>query len=600
MDDNTAASFTDTANGSRRSTINSTASSNVSQVASVGFNNLKKRNSNSSLTSEASSNTLKSNRLSRLFSKPGFAKSSVSRKDSSPEKQIEDDSLDSHESGEQSQSSLKGLLKLSKGRLKFLNSGLAKPKLAVQTKGLQSFKRPQKKLLGLNQKDESPTVQAKKGGKSSPALAFHSLFHKSHSNTLLNKDFQSLNVGDTQSPMNGNNTRTTICLSSNNSNSYISDMNFALLYKFTNPNYQAENPDGIGEHSSFFDLPKKMMLPADHYLQNKTYKGKHEIGLGIAADENFDIQEEKLKDDDFYNSLFGIMKPLFLPSQRRTLSNGQRHTCLGHSVEEIACYVTAYFENAETLPTNISGKVNPKLNKSNNSASFTQQYYEDFRYDDIKFREITIQLSYYLESCLQMYNKDFSECHRSDRKAKLALEDHNVTNLIDEWDTLRSLWFYFNREIRFTVLAIFKPLQMYLKEISFNNYVSESHSIYVMDIETLTLAAFRDVIVYPFLTRRENFYKHFSLQKVPSVTLFKDQGSRRAKLGNEELGNITEEVRKQEENIIKSYDNSLLKELISCFGVIRSITNDEWLSQEKKSSSVEVLFVNTFNWLSNL
>lgn len=176
MDDNIAASFTDRPRDSRRSTINSTGSSNVSQVASVGFNNLKKRNSNSSLTSEASSNTLKSNRLSRFFSKPGFSRSSFSRKDTSPEKHNEDDSLDTGTSGEQSQNSLK---KLSKGRLKLLNSGLIKPKLAIQTKGLQSFKRPLKKLLGLNQKDESPTVQTKKGGKSSPALAFHNLFHLS-------------------------------------------------------------------------------------------------------------------------------------------------------------------------------------------------------------------------------------------------------------------------------------------------------------------------------------------------------------------------------------------------------------------------------------
>lgn len=78
-----------------------------------------------------------------------------------------------------------------------------------------------------------------------------------------------------QQKIGNNSTRTAMSLSSNNSNSYVTDINFARMYNFTDPDYSIDEVDTTGEHLTFLDLHKKLMVPTDQYLQNRMQKASY-------------------------------------------------------------------------------------------------------------------------------------------------------------------------------------------------------------------------------------------------------------------------------------------------------------------------------------
>ncbi|KGU06159.1 hypothetical protein MEM_04850, partial [Candida albicans L26] len=119
--------------------------------------------------------------------------------------------------------------------------------------------------------------KSRKSSMSSPmSTTFHSLFHRSHHNgSNFQRDTNQVATGTT--PLSGKfddfskASKTTLCLSSNSSNSIISNPELAQIYNFANPNISIEDGETNMDHtnSSFLDIHKKMLVPADSFIQNK-------------------------------------------------------------------------------------------------------------------------------------------------------------------------------------------------------------------------------------------------------------------------------------------------------------------------------------------
>ena len=63
-------------------------------------------------------------------------------------------------------------------------------------------------------------------------------------------------------------------------------------------------------NSSFLDIHKKMLVPADLFIQNKLNKyHQTEVGLGI-----YESELDHDKDSKIYSNFYHYLKPLFTPS----------------------------------------------------------------------------------------------------------------------------------------------------------------------------------------------------------------------------------------------------------------------------------------------
>ena len=96
----------------------------------------------------------------------------------------------------------------------------------------------------------------------------------------------------------------------------------------------------IGSFKQFLlDIHKKMLVPADLFIQNKLNKyHQTEVGLGI-----YESELDHDKDSKIYSNLYHYLKPLFTPSfQYPTLVKRVDASNIGASVEEIANFVKEF------------------------------------------------------------------------------------------------------------------------------------------------------------------------------------------------------------------------------------------------------------------
>lgn len=506
-----------------------------SQVSSVGFNNLKKSNTNTSVSSNASLSTIKTNPLTRLFTK---------------NRSVTNLATDDDVSTIDTQSS-----KFRKKRLfnKTPPPSPAKPQLTIQTGGHHGLK-VSKKILS-SKIDENA---ARKNSISSPASTFHNLFHRGSAppETIPNKE-------DLM------NSRTTLTLSSNNSNSYIADVNFALLYNFTNPDYDDNETTGnvnTSNNNSFLDIHKKLLVPTDQYLNKLLHKSQmtNEIGLGITNEREesgpafkADFAPENLK---FYTHLLNLTRPLFMPSQQKLLSNGMRHPYLGVSVEDIAIFIKdnyAYETSAQ------SKSKQGKFHRVNSLSSLEATAFisSSEKFDDFKIREISQDLLTYCVKSMAILQKDF-------------VDDSKPPSAFKMWSNLSRVWAYFNQKIRFYVLCMFQPLQKYLREVSIQNHNNSSPNYKNIDLEidNTLLLAFRDILIIPALIQRKKAYEELTSKNGAYL-----------------------EVLSEEENYLKS-DKKLLDGVINCFGDILSYVHKDGNSDGEQQFRKELLD-SGFQWL---
>ena len=479
-----------------------------SQVSSVGFTNLKKWNSNATHGSDISTSTIKTNPLTRLFTK-NKSQTYVGVPDA-------DSGLDVINNSDDDTIATVDSRRSNRFRFGKLKQKKSKPDLTIQTGGHHGLK-VSKKILSSSSLDEQNKLP-RQNSVSSPASTFHSFFHRSHSNSQPNADASPSSKDD------ANQKRTTVSLSSSNSNSMVTDINFAMLYNFTNPDYIIDEIDGPGEHSSFLDIHKKLLVPTDQYLQNKM-SHRHltppqEIGLGITNNPE-EFEPSKFNDftkqnSKFFNNLLSITKPIFLKSQQRRLQNGFAQPYIGYTIEDIANYVKDNYvttlksspDTGLTLPSKrfkVKSKISVRNVSTNSAESYDTESFGIENLDDFRVLEISQDMSTYFMKGFSILRNDFHHIPNKDNFSPPSLHNPSeyATTIISDWIKITKIWDYFNRKVRFFLLAVFHPLQNHLHQTITEN----SHSL---EIESLLLVSFRDSIITPSLIRRLNIYNEVS------------------------------------------------------------------------------------------
>lgn len=531
----------------------------LSQVSSVGFNNLKKLNTNSSTSSSAT----KSNALTRLFSKNRLNSNLSQPEEISFSVHNNSDDDETSTIGSDTKKSLFGRLK--KSKIRFQKQ--PKPDLTIQTNGHHGLKVP-KKILSSTLLEDSGN---RKSSMALPSVTFHNLFHRSYSHSQLTEG---------QPDEIGNPNRTTVGLSSNNSNSTITDISFAMVYNFTDPNYSVEELDVPADHLSFIDIHKKLMVPTDQYIQNRIYRQSPEVGLGISGSEVLESSSEDTgrsiadfgKDNArFYTNLLGITRPLFLPSQQKKLSNGKSHAYLGMTIEDVANYIKdSYFESQVGLSPvdqdrspNLKASKLKKMNRLHANLSLTalsldsSANYDNF--DEFKAREASQDLLMFFLKALFGLRRDFE--NKGPQKGVPRPQG---------WSMMSAQWTYFNTRIRYSLVGMFHPLQKYFHDVSIRKYSAGTEAVFSIEIENIMLTAFRDVIVMPHIIRRS---KEYQRAEYPADALL------------------------EEEKALKA-DDPLIKNLINCFGVLVSNTRHEQNLEDLRIR--DQLFTEAFHWLAGL
>lgn len=695
-------------------TINSSNSSNnftnglgASQISSVGFNNLKKVNTNASSISTQSTATTKTNALARLFTK-NKSSSTVNQDIISPPQPIslnnentlyfrsnnsqdtvwnysDTDTFDSSYADDlpesiadsakkQGSPSIFKLPKMNKGKLRFSGKpSAARPDLSVQTTGHHGLKVP-KKILSSGLLDEEissssfkPQSNRKNSINSPVSSTFHSIFHRGHSHSQYsdnNPSISSVNDEGTvhfHQGLSANPNRTTVCLSSSSSNSYITDISFAVVYNFTDPDYSLEDFDSIGgEHYSLVDIHKKLLVPTDQFLQNKLQKNQpSELGLGIISDYN--SSDEYLNkylidfgksNSKFFYSLLVITKPLFLPSQQKKLANGRKHPHLSTSTEDVGNFIKDNYMNELTnshSPTNNNAN-NDTENKSpgkrerlkkmtrpqpSSYISLNEMALDDGM-DDYRAREISQDILTFFYGCLLTFRKDSMSTDVKQpisRRMSVPASGPGTESKLPQsevlernWELLTNQWSYFNMKIRYTVVNMFYPLQKYLQNASIQLFNENQNKIIQIEIENILLIAFRDIIITPVLMKRKEIYDDFKTvhqstgQKPPAIrrnpssassisfSPFEHQTSRLQRQNNISSNRHhaatfstidVETLKLKEKSFLKKHDDKVLNELISMFGTIESYTHSD-SSTEGEHLSRHALFDEAFLFLTEV
>lgn len=574
---------------------NNLASSILPNISSVGFTKLRKVNTNSSAISATSTATTTiSNPLTRLFTS-NKSSNSILNFETSPF----DENTDTRGNNITSASSNVSLstktsskpLKYYSGRDKFrlpkfrgskengplsansndtlegsvnmtgsssdtLTMGLdIRPELTIQTSGHLSLKIP-KRILSLSLLDDSGFYGGKKGSVSSPVSTFHNLFHRSSTSAQPLNDIRIIENEEMPSTT----SRIPISLSSNSSNSNVTDQVLASMYNFANPDFTLEEVDTPAS-SSLQELQRKLLTPTDQYIlgKSKTIPSAKmsvnglgmvptvttgtaishssssgllngspsnsmgasfaEIGLGIAKDTMPRAGEYSKRNAKFFNKLFAIIKPLCCPSQYRKQANGFLFPYLGLTVEKVTHFV---------------------------KEGYVQQFSQVADIDEFHIREVTLDLTLFYSQCMTTLKIDSNTPQNfNSYSGQLSID-----LLMACWTRLEFQWTTFTEKIRFYIMLIFQPLQKFLKEMS------------GFSIDRILFASFKDNLLTPFLVQRLSNFHNFH---------------------------------EDEHSLLKS-NLPLVRNLINCFSMLASKT----IIDDNNPLAATLLFTDTYEMLCNI
>ncbi|RLV89896.1 hypothetical protein JA1_004930 [Spathaspora sp. JA1] len=540
--------------------------------------------SSSSITT--SSSTSRTNPLTKLFSKNKSASSLLLL---NPTKEGDDNSSTENSNSSTLISDSKKTtnnpkFRISRSRLKFSKNS-SKPDLTIQTTGHHNIRVP-KNILSSTSLNESGSIGARRNSINSPISSFHSFFHRSHAaSSPLELSNSKAKIEDHSS-----NSRTALCLSSNSSNSYITDIKLAMIYKFTDPNYSIDDVEGNTDYNSFH---KRMLLPVDSYFQSKVHKNSQD-GNMLASDSSDNgslhiVSDFSQRNATFFVSLMNIIKPLFMiPIHKNT--QPIVHSSLGYSIEDISAFVKENLFEGEPktiidASTNSPNKQLPKSkNKSElNDLSFALPNDSSEDLDYFKVREVLQDVRTLFNKCLNLLKREIRNMSFNDPKSKLTPSVKGiVTDLMVSWQEISLCWTHFNKKIRFYILTMFEPLQGCFDNVSQQKY-NLSLEFPTVNFEKELLLAFRDVILIPFLLERKQKYFDFTGEDTVSDpdssfhTLFLD------------------------EQTLLQENSQMLCPLIDCLGTIQC----KMLSLNESPGDGEPFYEaemipKTFTWLSSL
>lgn len=492
---------------------------NSSQISNVEFGTLKKIGTNVSQVSTFSNSTVKSNPLVKLFTRNRSQTNVVGRNSEGEVSTILDSKNDFNEIEPPKETKTTKLRAAKK---------ILSPSSKLHFDSAAESSSTDERYSTRRSSEES---RGKKQIITSPLSGFHNLFHKSQSAAGLSK-FSDRNADD---KLFSGSSKTPICLSSNNSNSVVNDTTLARVYKFTSANISTEDNEGFTEHSSLLEIHRKMLTPADLYIQNKFNRHhQHEIGLGIVEKSGNGLssissdEEAKLNKSNQQISL--LLKPLFIPSKQRNSTSSSPYPFLGHSFDEMGLMIRSHFTAEFNRTANVEqnqkyGKYRLKSNKSSSKGQASSMIGIDnftiTRLDEDDTREFIQDLSAIFVSCLCWLRRDVS-------KSVQGLDhvnDGRGSNILNMWQTVSESWFYYNRNIRFQILQIFQAMFTGSRSYTEGSFVEQK--IPPICIDEMLQQSFCTVFIIPLIEERKRCWTSYQdVINIDSYGLLNDQEKR--------------------------------------------------------------------------
>lgn len=569
------------------------------QVSSVGFNTLKKQPTNTSISSStATINTVKSNSLARLFTRNRSSSTLNERHD---EPRLSVDGLNSTNSEDLQKVS--SLFKLSRKQTKFklISKGSSRPDLTIQTTGHHSLKLP-KKLLSSSSVDDF-------GKKTAPSsMSLNSLFHRPHGqakNDTSQKINQDESIGVTK-PMTTMSQRTSVTLSSQSSNSFVSNRSFAALFNFTESDFVNNTMDGNTDLPTIQEIHRKYMISTDQFVQAKLHRntvdGSHSVNTELEQDEDLILTPIEAEKEKFkaFSELFAMMYALFVPSAQVTLRNGKSAAQLLVTMEHAANFVR------QRLVTDISKEKEIKvlgLKKESGERTSLLPFEDDSLFGEnideeateAEKKELIQELSEFFERCITVMmtnyglnrrrlaepnaKNNYESLHRPRTQNSMPRGNKNKYDLIlKEWEIISGLWHYFNTKVRFFMLNAFFPLQAHLDEETVLQ--KEFEPIEIL-IENLLMKAFRDVVIIPHLNQRAS-----EISKTSNLPDSSGETHSLQPIYAAELAYFQQ-------------NTAIFKTLRKCFGSIRSHLKQTWGTPDDKLAG-EPEFEEFVHWFNSI
>lgn len=545
-------------------------------VSSVGFNTLKKQPTNSSNTSSLVTLSSRSHPLARLFTrnKIAFLNPSEPLEIQPIGIPAEDDEKDvSHNS---KSFGIFNVSRRQKSKLNLSNKPSKKPELTIQTGGHSSLKIPKKILSSEN---------AIEINKLSSPVSRHPIYRPL---ILSFADNQSRNSHDEvchgSAHYNVNPHRTAVTLSSRSSNSFITDVDTAVMFNFTDPDFTGTSDDQM------LDLHRRYMTSADYYMQ-KLHKSPNVDGSPISSNPSPGIlKDEKLRrglvlngrdNDRIFLQLFDMLRPIFTPSKDMKLQTGYDHSKMTLSVEHVANFVKkailpAYLaSDIDAQFENESDRINVHTQRSRantvaatatlittgptSSNTLSGQFVEDDLIE-IESKELALRLSSFFFKCCQTLARD------------LDLNDKKVPEsepLLHRWKFVCNAWIHFNSKSRFFLLHVFFQVELYF-EIENSKRLGSKDPRRVVKCEKELLIAFRDTFIVPLLRQRS-----IELDRLSHCN--RDSGHVKGFLEAEKMFFVQDPLK-------------VKKILTTCFGILSSHSQEEKLLKDDLQSTNFLFF----------
>lgn len=585
--------------------------------------------------SQNSNNPGSRKHISRLFSKQRVHSSSVSRvtQNSDPYDSTDIESFNSQNSGPSSVNT--GGINSSQGaappnnfrrpsssrlksRLK-LSSSNGVPDLKISTNSHGSLKVP-KKILSANLTDDNSGIH-RKLSMASPSGTLHSLFHRNH--TIPPNQAESIHSNLPAEDGRSVPARTAVTLSSNSSNSFITDVKLAMQYNFTNPDYvgggDETDRDLDRDHTKLAEIHRKLMVPTDQYFQQKqtaspNKPGDPSSGLGISIRDNEKLStiSDRNRFARFFKVLLSATKPLYVPSQYRRMPNGQYAPFLGCTLQDIACYVRANYvadisqvtapysrASASSLPSPVESSSpvgfaapqfamfdslpatqssSPSLghNRQNKLKPVRRQALQYLELLDLySVKDISQDLRIYFTRAMTLLYKDQIESSRPQLDMNAIDSEMLLSSIINLWTQIFHLYTLFNTRIRYTVLECLQPLQTHMHNQYSQRFASLDDPGPTIEIENMLVLAFRDTIIVPNLSERSKLY--FAAEEMNwGVSIAEEEGA------------------------IFRTNSTLHRALIGCFGNIHSTTLGELGNTDGQQHTRNHIFAAAYNYISGI
>lgn len=442
-------------------------------VALVGFNNLRKLNSNHTLDiPHLLSSTTVSNPLARMFTRNKSQDTLLMTNQSLHTLPRAGPDSDDAELVATAKSLIKSL---AKPRLRLGKLKKKKPELNVQTL-FASFTTPKDAISA------------------SPVTAFHNLFHRNQGLPApLTGDLKkSRTLDDAATLASAHAAASTeiplrIMFSSNNSNSQVTDVVEAIKHNFVNNNDLLGPDDSVKAaaderepHHALFELHRKLMVPTDHYLQKlKKETGDTEtMGLGISTvGEYTNTSDYTLTNAQFFTALATLTRPVFVPLNYRHLGSGGTIPHVTMLMEEVLAVIVDHFcgRHERALPTR---------------ALLPLQHHDeklDLR-ESYKVRAVAQDIETF---CYKMLGLVFVDVLTPEINWGGQSLLGPVAGVMAEWGRLALAWTVFNNRIRFYLVGIFAQLFRALKLAGID-----------LDLDELVVKGFKHAAIDPVVYGR--------------------------------------------------------------------------------------------------